>query len=370
MITHIYSRRYLKKITLLTVTLLLILCFIFIAILSLTNYDTTKYRIANSEYQRTENLLSQTDDYMNQLFATCKTFAALNIPYSELTTAANFEQHTLFNKMLSSYSAINSYIANIELKKGSSTVQPSDILHERKLDDFLIYSLLTEDTISWPYYFDLTSNYGQNFNTVTITVSAYHLSNAIFSYNNEEQLYFFLTEDGTVLLTNQKKAFFLNINDLYPGIFSEDFTTSTDELHSYDNYYCIYSKPNDNGFRMLSLVPKQSFSYLFTSLVHQTVLMSCVLILVTLLLSFILAHKFYKPIEEMITLLRTYIPDDLKEYENEIAYIKANITKYIGNKNIAVTPFQQTLSEIHSAQTAVMQNQINNHFLFNTLENI
>ena len=73
MITHIYSRRYLKKITLLTVTLLLILCFIFIAILSITNYDTTKYRIANSEYQRTENLLSQTDDYMNQLFSTCKT---------------------------------------------------------------------------------------------------------------------------------------------------------------------------------------------------------------------------------------------------------------------------------------------------------
>ena len=72
----------------------------------------------------------------------------------------------------------------------------------------------------------------------------------------------------------------------------------------------------------------------------------------------------------MVTLLRTYIPDDVQDYENEIVFIHANITKYITKGKDAEPQMPQTLTQLHDAQTAVLQHQINSHFLFNTLENI
>lgn len=79
--------------------------------------------------------------------------------------------------------------------------------------------------------------------------------------------------------------------------------------------------------------------------------------------------RFYSPIKQMILLLNTYIPDDLQEYENEITYIRNSITMYMSKEDVQPL-LQQTLTQLHNAQSAVLQHQINSHFLFNTLENI
>lgn len=113
-----------------------------------------------------------------------------------------------------------------------------------------------------------------------------------------------------------------------------------------------------------------TYSHQYTTLLLQTLLMSCILLLMALIISVFLATRFYHPINSMIELLRTYIQDDLHDYENEIAYIYQNISKYVTKGKEAESLLPQTLEQLHNAQTAVLQHQVNSHFLFNTLENI
>ena len=365
---HLHSRRYFKKIITLTISLLLVLCACFILLLYSNTYRASIDSIYASESQRTENLLSQTNTYWENLRYICTVFAKFNVPYEELDVSKNYWTRSAFNSMLNSHIEANTYIGNIDVEINGHSMSPSVISYEKHLCDFSIFSVYTEADISWPYYFDLNSTYGGKFNTVTITLDAYQLSKHLFTYDNEYRLDYLLTEDGTVLLTNQRTAFFLNIDELYPGILTAK--ASDTGLQSYDKYYYVVSKADIYGFQVLSMVPRQVYSRQFTLLLLQTLLMACGLLLVTILISVFLATRFYYPINSMVTLLRTYIPNDLHDYENEIAFIHENISKYVSKGKEAETLLPQTLTQLHNAQTAVLQHQINSHFLFNTLENI
>lgn len=367
---RLYSRRYLKQITLTTISLLLILCTIFIAILYMNAFNSTTKTIANSEFQRTKNLLSQSDTYLEQLRSICTAFAKLNIPYNELLISENYWARNTFNSMLESHTAANTYIENIDVKINGNSMSPSDISHQKQLGEFSVFELYTQEISSWPYFFDLTSTYEGQLNTVTMTINAYQLSRQLFTYDETQRLDFLLTKEGNILLTNQKSFFFLDVERLYPGILSAQSETMKELMQSYDEYYYVLSTPDKYGFQILSMFPKSFYSHQFTTILLHTLLMACGLLLITLLISIFLIIRFYRPINTMVTLLRTYIQDDLHDYENEIAFIYDNITKYVTPGKEAKSLLPQTLTQLHNVQTAVLQYQINSHFLFNTLENI
>lgn len=367
---HLHSRRYFKKMITLTISLLLVLCTCFILILYTNTYNSSIDSIYASESQRTEDLLTQSDTYWEKLRFICTVFAKLNIPFEELDVSKNYWTRNIFNSMLNSHIEANAYIGNIDVEINGNSMKPSEIAYEKHLGDFSIFTVYTEENISWPYYFDLNSTYSGKFNTVTITIDAYQLSKRLFTYEDEYRLDYLLTEEGTVLLTNQRTAFFLDINELYPDILPDKPKASETRLQSYGEYYFVLSKADIYGFRVLSMVPKQVYSRQLTFLLLQTLLMACGLLLVTILISVFLAIRFYRPVNSMVTLLRTYIPNDLHEYENEITFIHENISKYVSKGKEAETLLPQTLTQLHNAQAAVLQHQINSHFLFNTLENI
>ena len=161
-----------------------------------------------------------------------------------------------------------------------------------------------------------------------------------------------------------------NIHELYPGILSTLSGNEDGQLAEYGNYYCILSDVDRYGFRVLSLIPRQQYAYQYNELLLQSLLFAIAFLLITLCISVFMINKFYSPIKNVILLLNTYIPDDLQEYQNEIVYIRNSITKYMSKEQEDISSLQQTLAQLHSAQSAVLQHQINNHFLFNTLENI
>lgn len=364
------SRRYLKQILIRIITSLLILCIIFSAIMFIRAYHTTTESIDTSESQRNENLLYHSNIYLEELRAILTSFANFNIPYEELSVSDNYWTWTTFNAMIASHSAANTYISNIDVMINKHSFSPSGIAHERQLGNFFNIALYTTENVSWPYYFDMTNYFGNPFNTVTMTLSGYYLSKQVFDFEDTDRLDYFLTEDGTILLTNQKSAFFLHIDDLYQDIYPNLSDDSRGQVQTYGDYYYVLSEADKYGFQVLSMIPKHFYSHQYTTILLQTILMTCGLLLLTLLISIFLAVRFYRPVNSMVTLLRTYIPDDLQDYENEIAFIHDNISKYVGKGKEAETMLPQTLVQLHNAQTAVLQHQLNSHFLFNTMENI
>ena len=192
----------------------------------------------------------------------------------------------------------------------------------------------------WPYYFYLTSKKDSPNNQITLTLDGYLLNKQIFTYESKERMEYLLTPEDTVLLTNQKQAFFQNIEDLLPGIDLSESAESKQTLGIYGNYYYVLSEPDKYHFRVLSLVPQSFYSSQYTTITLQTLLMSGCLFLVAILISFFLTTRFYRPIKKTIELLETYIPDNLHEYENEIVYIQQKfeilLTHYKPERVIAI----------------------------------
>lgn len=367
---RLHSRRYFTQIFFLTIVFLLVLCTFFTAILYTNSRKSTTETISRSESERTADLLRQSDIYLEKFVSICSSFASLRIPSEELSVMNNYWARMTFEGMLKSHITSNDYTQNIDVEISGNSISPSKTEHEKFLGKMSTLEIYTEDTLSWPYYFDLVSSYGGSLNAVTFTVSSYYLSKHIFPYDDCERLDYLLTEDGNILLTNYQDAFFQNIDQLHPGLLTISESSTGGSLLSYEDYYFVLSDPDKYGFRVLSLVPKTFYSHQYTDVLLQTALMTCVLLLVALLISFFLATRFYHPISSMVNLLQTYIQDDLHDYENEIAFIHQNVSKYVAKGKELETALSQTLTRMHDAQTAVLQHQINSHFLFNTLENI
>ncbi len=367
--TWLRSRKFFMQVLTLTLGLLLILCTVFTIYLYANARRSTNDAIFHSEFERSTDLLRQSDIYINQMISISSSFATLAIPYEELSISGNYWARTTLDKMLDSHMAANSYIENIDIVVGNHSLSPTRTTQEKLLGNFSIFDIYTENTPEWPYNFDLVSTYGNRYNKVTISISAHYLSRQIFTYNAKERQDYLLTPEGNILLANQQDCFFTNVDSILPGMLSQNtlgFSSLT--LQTYEDDYFVLSEPDKYGFQILSLVPKAYYSAQFTAILLQTILMAAFLFLMALLISLFLTMRFYRPVKKTIELLQAYIPENLHDYENEIAFIHQNMAKYLEKEKSANTT--QTFSRIQNAQIAVLQHQINSHFLYNTLESI
>lgn len=359
------SRRFFVQTLSLTICLLLILCILFVAMLYSNSRRSTTQLIYQTESERTAELLHQADIHLSQIIEVGFSYVILNLPHEQFLGLGDEYTRRTLNSMLESHMSAISYISNIDIESFNIHLHPSVVAHERNLGTFYFYEIQCAEKTVWPYSFDLITKDKMYPNRVTLTLDGYFLSQQIFSAQSGERAEYLLMPDGTVLLSNQRTAYFKDIQECLPGIILEETSAEQQKLGIYADQYYVLSAPDKYGFRILSLVPQALYESQQEAIVVQTILLSAIFLLVAILVSLFLVARFYRPIKKTVEMLQTYIPDDLHEYENEIAYIHQNITKFAAERSE-----DESLTQIQKAQTAVMQYQINSHFLFNTLENI
>lgn len=363
------SRRLFTQTLVLTVSLLLILCIAVTAILYYNSQNFTDKAIAQTEAEHNANLMRQSNIYFHQIIYISHCLTNMTVPYEALITTNNFWTREVFDTMLESHIASNDYISSIDVKLGHNSTAPSILKHEQQIGSIYNSAIWGENQPVWPYYFDIVAENTVKKNQVTLTLSGYRLSECIFTFNDKNRLEYLLLPNGTVLLTNQRNTFFRDITELHPGILLTG-DTPENTLGSYSNYYYMYTKSEKYAFGILTLVPKSTYSNQYNSILLQAFLLAGCLILATAMISLFLTIRFYRPIKSTVDLLQTYIPDDLHEYENEIVFIQQQIVRYATPNKATETSISDSVSQIQTAQVAVLQHQINAHFLFNTLENI
>lgn len=365
----ILSRRFFFQILISVLSLLLLLCILFSVILFNNARRSTDASIRLAETDRAQELLRHSTRNWQRIISSTAGFTSLAVGEEQLNTSENIVARTILNAMVRSHVAYNGYTSNIDLIIGNKSTFPSVVPHERHLGSFYFYDIYTTAEPKWPYSIDLQTNYGSQLNNMVITVDAYFLSRELFTFDNLERIDCLLLPDGTILLSNHYSILFQNIQDLMPGLSLEEPDPETNTLPTYNDYYFLLTENDNLGFRILSLCPKSIYSAQFSTATHHAMLMSVCLLLLAVLISLFLAFFFYQPVKKTMDLVLTYVPQELHDYENEIQFIHQNIRKYVGAaKNSPDLP--GTFSKLQSAQTAVLQHQINSHFLFNTLENI
>ena len=360
------SRRFFFQILAISTGLLLMLCISFTAILYTDARNATSNAIIQSEAERNADLLRQSGLYWKQLISVGSSISGMHIPVEELSLD-HYWTRMVFEKMIASHTLANNYTVNIDAIITGVSFSPTLISHDRHLGNLSFYEIFTQEQLVWPYSFDLSTMNDVQTNHVTVTVSAYYLSEHIFPHSEKDRLDILLTEGGVVLLTNSHELLFKSLDEVFPDFPLEQ--PGEDSLCTYGEYYYTLSQPDKYGFRLLSLVPKAIYAEQYLSVSLHTALMAGGLFLLALGISVFLTMRFYNPIKKTVNLLQTYIPEDIQEYENEIAFIHHHIEAYLKDagreKNVT-----DSFTKIQSAHAAVLQHQINSHFLFNTLENI
>jgi two-component system sensor histidine kinase YesM len=130
------------------------------------------------------------------------------------------------------------------------------------------------------------------------------------------------------------------------------------------------------NLKYISLMPLENFEGRFGGLRKFLLKLFILGILISAVISVLIALKSYKPFEKIISLFETTGKNDmfssLGENEdgigNEIKYVIDNIEKSINTTKKQEVELKKRVEMLNAAQAAALLAQINPHFIHNTLE--
>ncbi len=179
------------------------------------------------------------------------------------------------------------------------------------------------------------------------------------SVNNPNSI-FALCKDGRVIVSSDTGMIDKPVDSFYNGSAKTQYNGTQ---------YVVSKFTGTTGYDYYYLGNETMYALATKQLVQQSAIMIFFIILMSVLISIYTSAMFYRPLSVIIDKLRGY-GKTYDEKTNEITYITNNILD-IGNENIALNrEIQDKLILLNNTHLTMLQNQINPHFLHNTLETI
>ncbi|WP_296115530.1 sensor histidine kinase [uncultured Eubacterium sp.] len=187
---------------------------------------------------------------------------------------------------------------------------------------------------------------------------------------------FLMDTDNNIIISN------VSMKD-YSGILQEHLVPDESEIISWENenYVVTCSGLNHNRWKLCMITPYSEVNHNASVLMGELILMIAVIILILFLMSRYSANNMARPVISLSKLMDTYHGyDDKTIDEHQISIYKAR-TDEIGQMYRSYEQLEERLNtliqenyvkniEKKDAELALLQSQINPHFLYNTLDSI
>ncbi len=213
---------------------------------------------------------------------------------------------------------------------------------------------------------------------VVLNINSEKLHNIITTekYQNQSDFY---------LINNSGKVIMSSNEDLF-GSAAKDTSYLNSILKSDSSGSVI--KNIDGVNSVVSVIPSAKFGFTYISrtsmllyqnkldqLKLQIMILSILLVILSLVFAFFTAIRSYKPVAEIIAVLEeperfSTHGDSRNARLNELRYIISTILKQIQTNEKMKDELDSKLKMLEQSQFAMLQSQINPHFLYNTLETI
>lgn len=170
----------------------------------------------------------------------------------------------------------------------------------------------------------------------------------------------------------------IELKDAGGHIVYSSFPTDTSANRSV--YLKMDSKLSYSGFEVQAYINQQAISDKVRKIQNVQPLVIALILLFTLLISFVLSLTLVQPIKKLLQLMKKVEIGDLdvrftSKYTDEIGLLGRNFNKMLANLSGMIDKvYVVEMEKIHAemkqkdATLLAMQNQINPHFLYNTLE--
>lgn len=213
---------------------------------------------------------------------------------------------------------------------------------------------------------------------VVLNINSEKLHNIITTekYQNQSSIYL-LNDSGSIIMSSEEDQFGNSIKDIP---YLKDVMESGSDpsvIKNIDGMDSVISvTPSARfGFTYISITSMLHYQNKLNQLRSQILLLIILLIVLSLIFAYFAAIRSYKPVAEIITVLED--PQKFNDYGdprkarlNELRYIISTILKQIHANEIMKDELENKLKLLDQSQFAMLQSQINPHFLYNTLETI
>lgn len=140
-------------------------------------------------------------------------------------------------------------------------------------------------------------------------------------------------------------------------------------------FLCFYSQSEHTGWKLIVSVPEQELRKDARRTRDMTLISSMIITGFALTISVLLSFALTRPLRKMVRLMRQVQEGNLQvsfhvKYNDEIGRMGVQFNRMISRINELIAEVKLTNQRKRSAELAALQNQINPHFMYNTLEAI
>lgn len=214
--------------------------------------------------------------------------------------------------------------------------------------------------------------------SVVLNINSIKLHNIITTekYQNQSEIYL-INDKGEIIMSSDESQFGNNIKDMdyLNKMISDDNSDSVIQNMDGMNYAVSVIPSAKFGFTYISVTSMEQYQYKLDQLKAQIVILIVVLILLSIVFAYLAAIRSYKPVAEIIAVLEE--PERFNGYKdprkariNELRYIISSILKQMQANEKMKDELESKLKLLDQSQFAMLQTQINPHFLYNTLDTI
>ncbi|WOO37731.1 histidine kinase [Anaerocolumna sp. AGMB13020] len=213
---------------------------------------------------------------------------------------------------------------------------------------------------------------------VILNINSEKLHNIITTekYQNQSKIYLY-NDSGNIIMSSEEEQFGNEIKDvsyLKEIVESGSETSIIKNIEGMDSVISI-TPSTKFGFTYISITSMYHYQNKLNQLKTQIVLLIILLVVLSIVFAYFAAIRSYKPVAEIITVLEE--PQKFNDYSdpakarlNELRYIISTILKQMQANEIMKDELESKLKLLDQSQFAMLQSQINPHFLYNTLETI
>lgn len=195
-------------------------------------------------------------------------------------------------------------------------------------------------------------------------------------YQNQSNIYL-INDSGYIIMSSNENQFGKSIKDIPYLSDVMDSSNSSSVIKNINGMdYVVSAIPSVKfGFTYISITSMLHYQNKLDMLGKQIMILIILLILLSMAFAYFAAIRSYKPVADIITVLEE--PERFNAYGeprkarlNELRYIISTILKQIQANEKMKDELESQLKLLDQSQFAMLQSQINPHFLYNTLETI
>lgn len=196
--------------------------------------------------------------------------------------------------------------------------------------------------------------------------------------NNISDSIYILDGNGTIFYSKEKELITKNIDEATSLRSVLEKTTAPGGIITLESEKVIVStvKSGQFGLNYVSIFPIKGHRDRLESLTDFMVKIILGSIVITILLSFVLATRSFQPLKRIISMLEN--PEDWQEHDvfkkhgsaTELKYITGSFLNTINMAKQVEGELKQRVILLNKAQAAALQAQINPHFLYNAFDTI